>query len=674
MSLSVRSGSFDVVIVAGPRVRTWPSIGARTLASICNELGLRVGLFGGRDLAVQGVIPLPGVGGIVFVEDSQKRIHRIHAKAVVRLASPAEFGDPVPGWRTPALIPLATAQRLLVESQVTWEPAVAILGSGNDALRFGVRLLRMAKAPEVYCVEASAQWQGKRYAGWEVERRQFETLGGKLVEATPLEIAEKGPLIWQMKLKDSVGTRLIDVARVISAGPYRDLPGVREYPPGSLLFELDQTAFEDQEDSVQGWGLEEERARALAARIVKALVADLGERKEWVDQQARRAKVRLKSHTRHRQEPFTPAYQGKWLEERDAAKLRGFVGVPQQVYKRRLVAAIECAESIRCNLCERACPEQAIRIDRSAEKASFLIENKCTGCGACLKACPSSVPVMIRSGDDQPLADVVIPWRGEDRWRRGDFVTIVNRRGESLGSARVNQVIGEGEKLPGARVSDDDDDVLPPGFSVDETPTPVTGEAQLVQVSVPGHLVWEARGLKRPRQERAEDDFVKSINAADPQAKVEIVLNGEKRLVREGVPISVSLFEIGRARAEDALLCPDGSCKLCVVEVDGNKKLACQTPMHRGMQIRFSPTPGAPAGDPSAYLCPCVGVKLEDVRERVRQAKLRSSEAVLSVTHCGEGRCRGQTCMPSLRRVLMQEGLEVSDFIDWRFPSSEWTL
>ena len=112
MNFAVRDGKFDVVIVAGPQVETWPSIGVRTLSAFCSEMGLTVGQFGGESLKVKGVIPLPGTGGLVLVEDAQLRIHRIRARAVIRVVPESCFPDPFPGWRSQGLIPIRTAERL----------------------------------------------------------------------------------------------------------------------------------------------------------------------------------------------------------------------------------------------------------------------------------------------------------------------------------------------------------------------------------------------------------------------------------------------------------------------------------------------------------------------------------------------------------------------------------
>jgi hypothetical protein len=164
---------FDVVALAGPRVPLWPSAGVKALSNLCGEMGLSVGLFGGEDLTVRGVIPLPGTGGMVLVEDVQHRIHRIHARAIVRVTVPSEFPDPFPGWRSEALLPLRTAVQLREKSKIQWDPCTVVLGSGNPALRFASSLLESG-AKEVLCVESNAQWGAKRFSGWEVEKRRFE--------------------------------------------------------------------------------------------------------------------------------------------------------------------------------------------------------------------------------------------------------------------------------------------------------------------------------------------------------------------------------------------------------------------------------------------------------------------------------------------------------------------
>src|SRR4051812_34307074 len=104
MSFAVRDGRFDVVVAAGPRVRPWPSAGVRSLSALCAEMGLTVGLLGGENLTARGVIPLPGTGSLVLAEDLQRRIHRIQARAVIRIVPPSYLPNPFPGWQSPGII------------------------------------------------------------------------------------------------------------------------------------------------------------------------------------------------------------------------------------------------------------------------------------------------------------------------------------------------------------------------------------------------------------------------------------------------------------------------------------------------------------------------------------------------------------------------------------------
>ena len=656
MSLQVRDGNFDVVIAAGPRVVAWPSVGVRALSTVCAEVGLRVGVFGGDQMTVRGLIPSPGTGGTVVVQDVQGRLHRIEARSVVRVGARQEIPDPFPGWRSQGLIPLSTAERLLKSSHISWERCVAILGTGNRSLRFASRLLELG-VDEVFAVETYARWGGKRFAGWEVERRRFEMAGGKLIEAKPLSLTTKGALQWELRLQDAQGVRVLEVARVVSGGPFGPSQEIREHPPGSFLFELEQSAPAEREQDVLGWVLEEERGKFLGARIARSLVRDLGDEREKLDATYRRARGRIRRYLSDRDRPYTPVYQGKWLSGSDARQLREFKGTPQKAHQTRMVAALECFEDIPCNVCQNSCPENAIEIGRvprfspSGQGPSdrLLSESRCTGCGICVAACPSGATLMLQEKEGRSVSNVVLPWRGLRPWEVGEFATLLNRRGESLGTGRV--------------------------VSLPQLPQGVTSEdVQLVELEVPVHVLWDARGLKRMRGTPSEDEaYLDSVaRSSEDEKKVEVTLDGERRLARDGVPITVALFEMGQARAEDTLFCPDGSCGQCQVEVDGIKKLACRTEIHRGMALKRRPLDPDPAMLES--FCSCLGISMESIQERLAQGVLDSPEAVLSFCGIGEGKCHGSLCSEPFRRLMDQEDLDAESWIDWRFPWSDWVL
>src|SRR6185437_976467 len=123
VSIIFRDGKFDVAVLSGPRVDIWPSVGVKALSLTCGDMGLSVGIFGGEDLAVRGVIPLPGTGGVALIEDAQHRLHRIYARAMIKVSRTLELPDPFPGWSSEAVLPLQTAQKLRAHGGIAqWDP------------------------------------------------------------------------------------------------------------------------------------------------------------------------------------------------------------------------------------------------------------------------------------------------------------------------------------------------------------------------------------------------------------------------------------------------------------------------------------------------------------------------------------------------------------------------
>ena len=258
---------------------------------------------------------------------------------------------------------------------------------------------------------------------------------------------------------------------------------------------------------------------------------------------------------------------------------------------------------------------------------------------------------MFKEEEIKSTSPLTLPWKGSKAWTVGEYAVILNRRGETLGSARVTGITQASEG------------------SIDP---------QLVKIEVPSHLLWEARGLKHKPNPATDDSYLAAVSRSSSDAdKVEITLNGEKRWVRDRIPASLALFELGHSRPEDALYCPDGTCGLCYISVDGVKKLACQTNIHKGI-VMLVETPVVNLGTDKMGdvedLCPCLRISKNEIIDRIQQGKLQSPEAVLSVTRVGEGKCHGQLCMGSFKRLLFDQGIDVSQWVDWRFPWSDWIL
>ncbi len=626
----VRHAKLDVIIAAGPRVRSWPTPGARLVSSICSEFGLTCGLVGGEDLHSRGLISTPGSGGILLAEDPQKRIHRFQARAVVRVVKDAKIGLPFEGSWNGGVIPIESARSLWRSQSIRFDSGAIIIGVNNESLRFGIELLENKVS--------SVVWVDSQLQSWEVLRRYALILGGRFKTGIPKSIRDKGPQLREFRVANDEGVEILESSWVISAAESKlKIDGFREYPPGSLLFELIHAAELSRTEAPDSWLLEEENSRILAAKVVKNLLVDLGGRREFLDNSVRKAKSKLKAANRFRENAVSLKFEGKWLARESLAQIKEFSGVPKTLFKTQTVASLECFESIPCRECEKICPEQAIQISPDRDRFE-LNENRCTGCGHCVQVCPAGVVSMVRESDTGQFTSVTLKYPESSDLIVGDFVVGVNRQGAALGQVRVS---ARGPQEQGQ---------------------------SWVQVEVPEHLFWELRGIRKIVDPTVE------LHVTRPEfSKVEIFLNGERRLAREKATVQDALFEMARARSEDQLRCNDGSCGLCDIEVDGLKRRACQTAVRRGMQLKVGSPLHWKEISRAEIFCPCQGIEKNEFIQAVKLNLHRSAEDIVKEQGVGSGRCHGTFCYDSVRKILKSEGVDDSQWIDWSFPWMDWT-
>ena len=151
--------------------------------------------------------------------------------------------------------------------------------------------------------------------------------------------------------------------------------------------------------------------------------------------------------------------------------------------------------------------------------------------------------------------------------------------------------------------------------------------------------------------------------------RVEIQIQGDVRRVREGQLVSSALFEIGMSRPNDVLICEDGSCGLCQIEVDGVRQFACETTVHQGMTIRFTR-----AHEQSSELCPCSGVTTEAFKATCEATNPDSLEALSQLSEVGKGKCHGLICKRSWTRIASDCGVKTDRYADWSFPWVDWVF
>ncbi len=632
MSLSNRDGAIDVALCAGPRLALFPTAGVRRLSKRLAMAGLTVGHYGGPDLRPRGVVRMEQ-DSLLIVQDVQNRIHRIKTRAVIRVVPRFDLPMPFPGWYSPDLIPESTARRLMAEGSLSWLPSVVILGVSNAAFQLGSDLLEKRFTKRVVLVDPG--YGSPLDGAWEVERRRFARNGGRRVTGEPVHLARVeragGGTDVELKVKDDQGVRVLTCARVISVGPFAERLGFREYPPGSLWYEFENTEIKEFIDDVDHHLLDEERADYLAHTLIRHLGA------KPFDLQATRQQSLLRSRN-----SFGFEFEGKWLSPASLEKVQQFSGTPViPVEPGKIKASIDCIESIGCRVCERACPAGAIQIKRDGAGGlgEFMSVDACTGCGICLNACPSRVPTMIESApEDSSYTTMIFSYFGPDSLGVNDRVRLLSRRGDVLATTRIR-----------GRFSDA---IEPP----------------LWRVEVPTHLVREVSGIAAipsAVETTGVHDLYQEIGA-----RVEVRIQGEQRRVRDGQNLSVALYELGMARANDTLMCADGACGLCQVEIDGVRKLACQSTVRQGMSVQFSKLK-----PPSSDLCPCEEVSVQYVEQWIQQHKPSTLESLIEQTSVMQGRCHGTLCSKNVALCFERmTGKDLDSFAYWMFPWSDWVI
>ncbi|MBS7645739.1 MAG: 4Fe-4S binding protein [Candidatus Bathyarchaeia archaeon] len=126
-------------------------------------------------------------------------------------------------------------------------------------------------------------------------------------------------------------------------------------------------------------------------------------------------------------------------------KIRSSPGYPsRERFIKGPVCVIECPEEIPCDPCSQVCPFEAIDVGRPITNLPKLIEDRCTGCGLCITACPGLAIFVVNLNYSPGEASISMPYEFLPLPDVGQQVEMLNREGSYVCKGRIVRV-NEGE-------------------------------------------------------------------------------------------------------------------------------------------------------------------------------------------------------------------------------------
>lgn len=524
---------------------------------------------------------------------------RIRAEACLVIGADGTWPELFPGWDAPGVLPLETLIRMMEE--FSWIPGQNFIfyGCNNRILRSGIKLLEHGVAN---CFILTPEAGGE---AWDSYKRTFLQKGGRFFSVERIESLEKEENKLTISCKTSLGTQILETdILVLDRQNKYSLNSPEEWKQGLFYLQRRLSPLEN--------GDEEHEAERLDWAELYWRISHFFEKEEHakIEGELERLKNIRKENFKYKNQPGAKKleYEGKILNTSSLFRIKTDIGTPKKKFLKSPVASLECFEGIPCRQCADHCPENAIHIP-TLTHAPKLLEELCIGCGQCVKACPSQSAFMLYENEQAQTADLYLKANFDPEL---SIVKLANRKGELLGSGKIKEWI-----------------------SLDDT------QKKIAKIEMSNVYLWDARSMIR----KPTSSVSQWIKPEKSVVREWIFLNEKKRLSPLNIPASLVLWELGIKRFEDSLLCRDGSCQRCEIQVNDKKVKACQTWINPGDQVNAN-SPLATHCSPANYaICPCKQISVETLSRELEV--FSSRELIRETTQLGYGRCLGRWCMQS---------------------------
>ena len=511
------------------------------------------------------------------------------------------------GWTTGGVLTHDAFLKWAYEHEMLPSDRIAFLGSHNKIFRSAIKALKM-NAARTFIIEPEART--KCFRSYE---DMYESIGGRVLRNHQIQKLELDPTTGMKRifLKNEKGTMILEVGSLVLGQSNDEHINAPKYWKRGLFYvqrrihPLDNESDEEVWQDIYDW-------EEIYWRVSRKLgITD----QKKLDSALTHLKQLKRSSYKYRTEKTALEYSGKVLSRNSLSTIQTSVSTPRDMKKAHPIASLECFESSPCRACADACPESAIEIKALIDQPK-VIENLCTGCGACVAACPTSAALMLQETKTVGKAKYVFADPLNRPFQPNSNVQMLSRKGDVLGVGKLIHV----QSYENAKNN-------------------------LITVEATDVFLWDARRISYPQQSERHQEIFKKF--------CWVTLNGVRRMSPVNIPVSIVLWKLGQQRFEDAMLCSNGICGLCDIEINGKNAFACQEIVSDGMNIKFEI-------NISKYeklnpVCVCRQVEAKELMGATLEGV--SPECMLEKTGLGSGACHGRWCRQSIELAVDSEKL-----------------